>query len=281
MLTTPLKASHQRGPALTLRPPHHAPFERVSATVGLCFRETGLCGAETAASKRPVTFNLSSAETKPRKKTHQFGAICTTPGNLCLYGTAWWGWEDSNFQPNDYQSLALSTEQRARFRGLSGGLGGLELPTKRLSVASFEQPPSMAGCSMAWALLASPICRRSVPDSTPLPPHLGHCCSSSECASGEARVAPRISTSGLPRPERFRRKIVRKSWPIWLANSAMLSRLLAMHFCLMHCFRLCHRLIMAGYNAGRRWRRRWFKHWPILGGFGGLRSTSVPHYRSR
>jgi hypothetical protein len=41
------------------------PFERVSATVGLCFRETGFCGAETAASKRPVTFNRLSAETKP------------------------------------------------------------------------------------------------------------------------------------------------------------------------------------------------------------------------
>jgi hypothetical protein len=41
-----------------------APFERVSATVGLCFRETGFCGAETAASKRPVTFNRSSAVTK-------------------------------------------------------------------------------------------------------------------------------------------------------------------------------------------------------------------------
>jgi hypothetical protein len=48
----------------------------------------------------------------PRAKTHQFGAICTTPGNLCLYGTAWWGWEDSNFQPNDYQSLALSSLHR-------------------------------------------------------------------------------------------------------------------------------------------------------------------------
>ena len=87
-------------------------LRRVSATVGLCFREKGLCGAETAASKRPVTFNLSSAETKPRKKTHQFGAICTTPGNLCLYGTAWWGWEDSNFQPNHYQSVTLSSRHR-------------------------------------------------------------------------------------------------------------------------------------------------------------------------
>ena len=28
--------------------------------------------------------------------------------------TAWWGWEDSNFQPNDYQSLALSVQLGAR-----------------------------------------------------------------------------------------------------------------------------------------------------------------------
>jgi hypothetical protein len=32
-------------------------FERVSDNVSLRFRETGLCGAETAALKRPVTFN--------------------------------------------------------------------------------------------------------------------------------------------------------------------------------------------------------------------------------
>jgi hypothetical protein len=43
-----------------------------------------------------------------RTKTRQLGAICTTPGNLCLHETAWWGWEDSNFQPNDYQLPALS-----------------------------------------------------------------------------------------------------------------------------------------------------------------------------
>jgi hypothetical protein len=31
-------------------------------------------------------------------------------GNLSLHETAWWGWEDSNFQPNDYQPPALSIE---------------------------------------------------------------------------------------------------------------------------------------------------------------------------
>src|SRR6516165_2308445 len=29
-------------------------------------------------------------------------------GNLCLRKTAWWGWEDSNFEPNDYQPPAQS-----------------------------------------------------------------------------------------------------------------------------------------------------------------------------
>src|SRR6516162_7469414 len=33
---------------------------------------------------------------------HAFGAIRIEPGNLRLRRTAWWGWEDSNFQPNGY-----------------------------------------------------------------------------------------------------------------------------------------------------------------------------------
>src|SRR5262249_25176709 len=48
-----------------------------------------------------------------------------------------------------------------------------------------------------------------------------------------------------PRAER----IVRKSSPIGIANSAMPSRLLAMHSCSMLCFRLCHRLIAGGYHT--------------------------------
>ena len=35
------------------------------------------------------------------------GAIRIEPGNLCLRKTAWWGWEDSNLQPNGHEQLAL------------------------------------------------------------------------------------------------------------------------------------------------------------------------------
>jgi hypothetical protein len=38
----------------------------------------------------------------------QFGAIRTEPRNLLLRRTAWWGWEDSNFQPTDYQPPELN-----------------------------------------------------------------------------------------------------------------------------------------------------------------------------
>jgi hypothetical protein len=40
----------------------------------------------------------------------QIGPLFSPPGNLCLRKTAWWGWEDSNLQPDDYQPLALSIE---------------------------------------------------------------------------------------------------------------------------------------------------------------------------
>jgi hypothetical protein len=46
----------------------------------------------------------------------QFGAIHTEPGNPRLRRTAWWGWEDSNFQPNDYQPRALSMRTSVAMR---------------------------------------------------------------------------------------------------------------------------------------------------------------------
>jgi hypothetical protein len=59
-------------------------------------------GVEKSNYTQPDRQQRQSARTKARR----FGAICMTPGNLCLYGTTWWSWEDSNLQPNDYQPPA-------------------------------------------------------------------------------------------------------------------------------------------------------------------------------
>ena len=64
--------------------------------------------------KGPVHSTDRQQRQKPYTKTQKFGAICTTPGNLRLYGTAWWAREDSNLQPSGYEPLALTIELRAR-----------------------------------------------------------------------------------------------------------------------------------------------------------------------
>jgi hypothetical protein len=97
---------------------------------------------------------------------------------------------------------------------------------------------------------------------------------------GDCALFNTYSSSVLPRAERFRPGIVRKSSPIGIANSARPSRLLAMHSCSMLCFRLCHRLIAGGYHTVRCWLRCWLNGL-ILGGFWDPKSTSVPHRRVR
>jgi hypothetical protein len=62
------------------------------------------------APKGPWKSNRQIAETNRCTNARGFGAIRAELGNLCLRKTAWWGWEDSNFQPNDYQPPALSIE---------------------------------------------------------------------------------------------------------------------------------------------------------------------------
>ena len=47
------------------------------------------------------------SETTLSTNPRQFGAIRNEPGNLCLRKTAWWGWEDLNLQPNDYQRILV------------------------------------------------------------------------------------------------------------------------------------------------------------------------------
>jgi hypothetical protein len=87
---------------------HSPPFERVSGHSRSLFPGNRFLGQRQRRRKGPFTFKtLVNRDKTSGRKARQLGAICTTPGNLCLYGTAWWGWEDSNFEPNDYQLLAL------------------------------------------------------------------------------------------------------------------------------------------------------------------------------
>jgi hypothetical protein len=88
---------------------------------------------------------------------------------------------------------------------------------------------------------------------------------------GDPALFNAYSSSELPRAE----GIMSKSSPMGIANSAMPSRLLAMHFCSRLCFRLCHRLIAAGDHTGRCWPRRWLNG-PVLGRFWDLKGISVP-----
>jgi hypothetical protein len=87
-----------KSPSLT----SYCSFERVSTTVGLYFRETGFCRAETAAPKRPVTVNRSSAETKALHENPEIRRHL----------------HDTRKSPFVWDCVV--------------GLGGLELPTKRL-----------------------------------------------------------------------------------------------------------------------------------------------------
>jgi hypothetical protein len=79
-------------------------------------RETQFSRAETKTPNRPLQFNGQMQRQNAYTNRRQFGAIRTEPGNLRLRRTAWWGWKDSNFQPNGYQPLALSIERPCGFR---------------------------------------------------------------------------------------------------------------------------------------------------------------------
>ena len=83
---------------------------QVSTNTGLCRGETRFCRAETKAPKRPLKSIDSLQRQNARTNPRQFGAFHKEPGNLRFHKTAWWGWEDSNLQPNDYQPPALSIE---------------------------------------------------------------------------------------------------------------------------------------------------------------------------
>jgi hypothetical protein len=53
--------------------------------------------------------DISDRPGGPAPNRHrEIGPTGEQAGNLRLHKTAWWGWEDSNFQPNDYQPPELN-----------------------------------------------------------------------------------------------------------------------------------------------------------------------------
>jgi len=52
-----------------------------------------LRGRGTGLEKGRHIQPLVSRDNAPTQKLRQFGPICTTSGNFCSRGTAWWGWE--------------------------------------------------------------------------------------------------------------------------------------------------------------------------------------------
>jgi hypothetical protein len=108
-------------------------------------RGHGHHGGDFQRSRQPArpirpgqTKRSSHNSTRKPKFTKPANSVlfCTTPGNLCLYGTAWWGWEDSNLQPSGYcqemgearRSLSANFDHRLPKRCwlqyLSGKLSG-------------------------------------------------------------------------------------------------------------------------------------------------------------
>jgi hypothetical protein len=64
----------------------------------------------TAVAVPGIEIAQRIGHTQRDQRGEALSKIRNEPGNLCLRETAWWGWEDSNFQPNDYQPPALSIE---------------------------------------------------------------------------------------------------------------------------------------------------------------------------
>ena len=73
-------------------------------------RSSGQANSLTNLIRQSVSYHFSSPI---RRYLHD-------RGDLCLYGTAWWGSEDSNFQTNDYQRLALRLQMGPRRKYADG-----------------------------------------------------------------------------------------------------------------------------------------------------------------
>ena len=92
----------------------------------------------------PITYILGSncivfglmafakfTQQRERKRRDLIRVIPRDWGNLGSRRTVWWGWKDSNFQPNDYQLLASEVPEVSRF-----ATSALSPPTPKLIARS-------------------------------------------------------------------------------------------------------------------------------------------------
>jgi hypothetical protein len=89
----PLRKTHSRQfPDAAGEPSLRAPFERVSPSLSV-----------SVSGKRDFATQRQWRRKGPSRSTDR--AICTTPGNLCLFGTAWWRRQSQSNQSHKSNSL--------------------------------------------------------------------------------------------------------------------------------------------------------------------------------
>src|SRR5881275_2832707 len=133
--------------------PHRIPTTSRAAPTGFCVRRQ-------CARKHSVLVRPSLWRPKQGNEARQTWAMRESPGNLLKRRTAWWGWKDSNLQPDCYELEGLEP-QPGRYERTSSaaqksdfpayGTKGLKVPARH-AVLSNESPARPGtGCRRARA----------------------------------------------------------------------------------------------------------------------------------
>src|SRR5262245_28830408 len=79
-------------------------------------RKRDFQGGETGADTLPEP-QIRVSETKVlARKPRQLRALCTAIGNFRNCASAWWGWKDSNLQPERYERTSPAPQTSEFFR---------------------------------------------------------------------------------------------------------------------------------------------------------------------
>ena len=76
----------------------------------------GICGTQSRLIDIAIGSRLIDRGDRPLSRNPATSRSFTvSSGNLRSIANAWWGWEDSNFQPNDYQLLSIEVPEVSEF----------------------------------------------------------------------------------------------------------------------------------------------------------------------